>query len=909
MEQLFLKLLNMSISASYLVLAVVVLRPLLKKAPKALRCVLWGLVGLRLLLPVSVESALSLIPSAETVPANIAMMPVPAITSGIAAVNSVVNPALGQSMTPAAGASVNPMQVWSFVAAWVWLGGMVLMQLYAFASALLLRRRVRTAVRWEENVWQSEQVTAPFVFGLFRPRIYLPFGLSEEEMQSVLAHERAHLARRDHLLKPLGFGLLSVYWFNPVLWLAYVLLCRDIELACDEKVIRHMDVAQRKAYSAALLKCSIHRGLAACPLAFGEVGVKQRVRSVLNYKRPAFWLILLAMVVSIVLAVCFLTDPAAPRFDPATDIIVSATTMDLRQSSGAVNIELNRSEMDELAARLRDLKKTRKGDAYKGQNVFYTLSVELDDGEWIYLRGYALDGSALDMVRDNGVYRIADEEFQRYVEQLCAGESRTEALAYVFDRSIYTNPLSSVIGPTGDRYVVGEDSFTVIDQKTGEINCHYENLSWDWEPLTQKRLEELLFDENETALKQYYNVNIRGYENPRIYVLADQLQLMDMDGELWLWDGPWRLYALAPEGVTSPSPTPTWEQGLVVPVEAEAFLWGEVVRYCTPFAGIPSGAVQSQLADVESAARRAATILNSGALQPYENVAYPRQMAALGSSRATHVHLFTESPADGPAAWFAKDAQGYYVMLFYESIQGPTYYTIEDADMMAEVELLLQEAGALEALTAPMEIAELLNLAWQEQPLSWSHLLPYLHEDIGSGRHVYVYEVGERFRLIVSSDDPDTSAGTIEGDITLVAQVDGEEIAWGDGDMADFIFRKLSRDTSPLVVSGRSYIMAKGAESSVQPSVLYIDSSHAERYDGPFTVYINGEDYDAGLYSLRDARSGEKIDVFMPSGLSQRLFVLQNTQPGLLYDVSLQYYDAQAKVGKTALFQVMTDWT
>lgn len=310
MEQLFIRFLNISISAGYLVLAVLLLRPLLKKAPKAISCFLWGLVGLRLCLPVSIPSVLSLIPSTQTVPADIMMDWTPAIDSGIDAVNAIVNPVIAGSFTPAPYASANPLQIWGFLAANLWVLGMVVMALYSVISYLCLRFRLREAVRLESNIWSCDRIGSPFLLGLFRPRIYLPSGISDDCKSYVIAHEQAHLKRKDHWWKPLGFVLLSVYWFSPLMWIGYICLCRDIEYACDEKVIRKLGVNSKAAYSEALLQCSVPRKMiCACPVAFGENGVKGRIKSVLNYKKPAFWLVLIAVLVCIAVAVCFLTDP------------------------------------------------------------------------------------------------------------------------------------------------------------------------------------------------------------------------------------------------------------------------------------------------------------------------------------------------------------------------------------------------------------------------------------------------------------------------------------------------------------------------------------------------------------------------------------------------------------------------
>ncbi len=317
MAVLFLKLLNMSMTAGWLILAIAGLRLLLKKAPRWQVCLLWSAVAIRLAFPFSLKSIFSLIPSTQTISPDILQAAEPEIHSGIPAVNSLVNPFIRENLAPQAGASVNPLQVWIQLAAYIWLVGLLLLFLYATFSYWQLRRKVRASLHLEDRVWICDEIDTPFILGLVRPRIYLPSGMEGGQGALVLAHERAHLERRDHWWKPLGFLLLSLYWFNPLSWLAYLLLCRDIEIACDEKVIRTMGKRERILYSEALLASSIpHRSILVCPLAFGELAVKERIRSVLHYKKPAFWIILLALIASIVLVVCFLTNPRDPAPDP-----------------------------------------------------------------------------------------------------------------------------------------------------------------------------------------------------------------------------------------------------------------------------------------------------------------------------------------------------------------------------------------------------------------------------------------------------------------------------------------------------------------------------------------------------------------------------------------------------------------
>ena len=315
MSDLFLKIVNMSISASWLVVAVLILRLVLKKAPKWVNVLLWGIVAVRLICPFSFESALSLIPSAETFPEKIISGPSFDVQTGITPIDNRINDYLGdryfEGVTVPTNNGNNVMTILTIV----WIIGILLLATYTVISYWRLHREIDTAVRYKDNIFQSENVSSPFVLGIINPRIYLPFSMNEQDMEHVVAHEQAHIRRKDHWWKPLGFLLLTIHWFNPLMWLAYVLLCRDIELACDEKVIKGLSNEQRADYTQALVACSVNRRMiAACPLAFGEVGVKERVKSVMNYKKPAFWVIILAVIACVIVAVCFLTNPKQDRY-------------------------------------------------------------------------------------------------------------------------------------------------------------------------------------------------------------------------------------------------------------------------------------------------------------------------------------------------------------------------------------------------------------------------------------------------------------------------------------------------------------------------------------------------------------------------------------------------------------------
>ncbi len=316
MSDIFLKLVNLSITASWIIIAAIAVRLMFKKAPKWIFCVLWALVALRLVVPFSIESGVSLVPNKETITKTESVGRPYSIETGFNAVDTQIKQYADSHYFEGVTVRVNKAHDTAEILGYVWLAGVFVMLVYALISYIGLRRKLSTATKCGKNIKQSEFAFSPFILGIFRPVIYIPYKLELTDMQYVLAHENAHIRRKDHLWKPLGFIILSVYWFNPLVWVAYMLLCRDIEAACDEKVIREMDERERRAYSTALLNCSVHRRfIAACPVAFGETGVKGRIKNVMNYKKPAFWIIIAAIVACIVTAVCFLTNPKAEQPD------------------------------------------------------------------------------------------------------------------------------------------------------------------------------------------------------------------------------------------------------------------------------------------------------------------------------------------------------------------------------------------------------------------------------------------------------------------------------------------------------------------------------------------------------------------------------------------------------------------
>lgn len=329
---IFLNVVGMSVSAGVIVLAVLLLRLPLKKAPKWITVLLWSIAAFRLVCPVTVESAVGLIPSfagtlqvGDALDAGIISNAGDISDDGNSGIDNGVNNVIIDSELDFDNNNsgyeaisnekyIGADDVIKFLAngifSVVWLAGIAVLFVYTAVGYIRIKNRTATAVLLRDNIFQSENVASPFVFGIIKPRIYLPFNMSEGDMENVIAHEEAHIKRKDYIVKPLGFLLLAVHWFNPVIWLGYEVFCKDIELACDEKVVKDYTAKQRADYSQTLLFCSVNRKMpAACPLTFGEVGVKTRVKSVLNYKKLGFWVSIAAIIVIVAAAVCFLTSP------------------------------------------------------------------------------------------------------------------------------------------------------------------------------------------------------------------------------------------------------------------------------------------------------------------------------------------------------------------------------------------------------------------------------------------------------------------------------------------------------------------------------------------------------------------------------------------------------------------------
>ena len=316
MEELFLECLNLSIRASYMILAVLLIRMIFAKAGRKYMVWLWIMVGIRLIFPFSFSALPSVLPHTEVIPTDIAVSQSPQIASGFEAVDQAVNPVLQQNFAPAPENSVNPLQVVTAFASAAWIAGILFMFGYMIVSSLWLRKEIRRSGTPVHGVFESSDFEAPFVFGMFRPVICLP-PCEEEKKNMILLHERTHIERKDHILKPLAFIILSVYWFHPLVWIAYRLLCRDIEMACDETVIQKMERKERSSYAQTLLECASEGQIAAAPVAFGETDVKKRIRNILKYRKPSALLAAgLLVCASLICAGCFADQESKPQETP-----------------------------------------------------------------------------------------------------------------------------------------------------------------------------------------------------------------------------------------------------------------------------------------------------------------------------------------------------------------------------------------------------------------------------------------------------------------------------------------------------------------------------------------------------------------------------------------------------------------
>ena len=364
MDSVFLNLVNISITASYIAIAVIVFRILLKKAPKAYTCILWLLTALRLIIPVSDSTLLSftsrfsLIPSTQILPSNLIDNASPQfnINVGIEQIDKRVNAFLDDRYYEGVKVPANNGSNLMNALGIIWIIVCAAIIIYAIGSYIYLRRKTKASLCVKENTFICDYISTPFILGIIKPKILLPSTLNEEESRYVLAHEKAHLKRLDHLWKPMGFILLAIHWFNPIMWISYILFCRDIELACDECVIKNMNSNDKKAYSTALLNCSIPKKLiSAYPLAFGEIGVKERIKAVIKYEKPAVITSIIAVILCIVTAICFLSNPQKVSLKEMIGTEITNTIYGIETDGGKVKTFTdNQDDVDYILKQLDD---------------------------------------------------------------------------------------------------------------------------------------------------------------------------------------------------------------------------------------------------------------------------------------------------------------------------------------------------------------------------------------------------------------------------------------------------------------------------------------------------------------------------------------------------------------------------
>ena len=444
MADKFLEVFNMSVTAGWLVLAIIVLRFLLKKAPKGVICFLWLLVALRLIIPSTFESVMSFIPSAEVVTEESLYSDTSMVNTGIPIVDNSVNPVISKTLEPESGNSVNLMQVVIYVASYVWVVGMICMGLYAAVSYIRLRIKVREGVEDGKRIWLCDRIATPFILGVVRPKIYIPSSVEEKDKEFVIAHEKAHLKRKDHWWKPLGFALLTVYWFNPLMWVAYILLCKDIEYACDENVLKRLGTDCKKDYTNALINCSVsRRTVVVCALAFVEVGVKDRIKFVLSYKKPAVFMVVLASIVCVIFTVGFMTDPKEIRYYGRNFTEKELyTNLELCLSEYSISkipeLEINKDGMEEQDNSKHEVEK-------EGYELAFITAVEDEDGIKII-------ADFVDWISDNSqpngfqIINSSEDNYTYYTD-----ENTEYLIYYYFDGATYEKD--------GSHYSINEDNF------------------------------------------------------------------------------------------------------------------------------------------------------------------------------------------------------------------------------------------------------------------------------------------------------------------------------------------------------------------------------------------------------------------------------------------------------------------
>lgn len=470
MEALFLQILDMSISASWLIAAVILIRILMKRAPKGFRYVLWALVAVRLLCPTFIETDFSLVPSQDVVerveeklgPMEPQRLEIPDKNGGIQ--NNVTSNDVTQNnvpqntvtQDPATTEEVNPITV----IAWIWMTGILALLIYACVAYRKLRHTIRECMQREDGLWVCDGIQSPFILGLVRPQIYLPSYIEENHIPYIVAHEKEHIRCKDNWWKPLGFILLAIHWFNPLVWAAYILMSRDIELACDERVIRSMQAEDKKNYSKSLLLCSNPRHfISACPVAFGEVGVKERIKKIVDYRKPSVWIIGIGIVLCLIMVFGFMTNP--------------------KEVEGVAKIEL-RSPGDYNSMEITDEKTIKSIVDGINDLILVPISPSFPSGGWSYwITFYDEAGNEIDSLMLLGDDKIKGDFFI------------SMSINGTFDTEYYDKLLA-------------ENKFQYLDQMDGMAFLTNDELEW---------FETKFFNQEENRITNQFLTNVYGLPN------------------------------------------------------------------------------------------------------------------------------------------------------------------------------------------------------------------------------------------------------------------------------------------------------------------------------------------------------------------------------------------------------------
>ncbi|GAE88001.1 M56 family metallopeptidase [Acetivibrio straminisolvens] len=435
MTELFLTVLKMSLTASYVILCVIIVRLLLKKAPKVISYALWGVVAFRLVIPFSFESTFSLLPwRTNIVPVRYEVIyyQSPQVTSSQDAVNSLVNePPSGKSaIVPVFETSINRLQNYIAIGTYIWLLGVMALLIYSLASFLKLKRQLKSAQLIDKNIYHVKNLKTPFVLGIIKPKIYLPFGLDDAERSYILIHEQTHINRRDHIIKILAFLILSVHWFNPLVWIAFMLMSTDMELSCDEKVLKEMGENIRKPYANSLLSLAAGRHiLNGSALAFGEGNVKGRIKNVLNYKKFPFWVIAASVVTVIAVGIALASNPK-----PGESVRPEENEEKLVQSPEGTRVQIeflsdnmgfksagkfvtdDSKILAYIDSTLRNsLTPSTEDDLENNHTNQYVLKLSNDTGEYSYKLYYDTLYNKAYIVKDEGLYEVSTD-FARYID-------------------------------------------------------------------------------------------------------------------------------------------------------------------------------------------------------------------------------------------------------------------------------------------------------------------------------------------------------------------------------------------------------------------------------------------------------------------------------------------------------------